>query len=369
MVGEAIAMDLAQEAGWTVTVADRDGAALQRLAARYGVRTHEADLSDAAAITALCAPHDIVVGALSSHLGLATLGAVIDAGRDYVDISFMAQDPAVFDARARDQGVTAVVDCGVGPGLSNMIVGWATVAMAPCRRIEIYVGGLPAERRWPYEYKAAFAPADVIEEYVRPARIVEGGNVVVRPALSEPELIDFPEVGTLEAFNTDGLRSLAGLDVPDIVEKTMRYPGHIELMRVLRDLGLFSETPIEVGGQSIVPRDVTSALLFPQWTYAEGEVDLTIMRIVVHGEQDGRAVRRQWDLLDRRDASTGLRSMSRTTGFPAAIMARQIASGRFRRPGVHAPEVYGATDGMLDEMLAALSRRGITFQTHSHADG
>ncbi len=359
MVGEAIAMDLAAEPHWNVTVADRDAAAVARLAARYGTRPHAADLGDPATVTSLCADFDIVVGALSSHLGLQTLDAVLRAGRNYVDISFMAQDARVLHSLAVERGVTAVVDCGVGPGISNMVIGWALQQQDATERVEIYVGGLPEVRTWPYEYKAAFAPADVIEEYVRPARIVEHGRVVVRPALSEPELVDLPGVGTLEAFNTDGLRSLADLPVPDVLEKTLRYPGHIELMRVLRDLGLFSTDPIDVDGTPVVPLRLTEKLLFPKWSYADGEADLTVMRIAVTGTEDGHRVRRQWDLLDRRDPQTGLRSMSRTTGFPAAIMARMVAAGRYADPGVHPPEDCGRVPGLLEELLRELGARGI----------
>src|SRR4029450_4766258 len=130
-----------------------------------------------------------------------------------------------------------------------------------CRLVEIYVGGLPRERRWPFDYKAGFAPADVIEEYVRPARMVEQGRVVVKEALSEPELIDFPGVGTLEAFNTDGLRGLrAAVKAPFMREKTLRYPGHVELMRAFRETGFFSKEPVDLGGPLARPRAATGAL-------------------------------------------------------------------------------------------------------------
>ena len=112
------------------------------------------------------------------------------------------------DALAKDNGVTAVFDCGVAPGMSNMLVGCGHNRLDRTDLAVIYVGGLPEIRNWPFEYKAVFSPVDVIEEYVRPAVYVENGAIVTRPALSDPELIDFPGIGTLEAFNTDGVRSL-----------------------------------------------------------------------------------------------------------------------------------------------------------------
>ncbi len=373
MVGSAMAADLAADARFAVTVADRSAPALERLQQRLGgpqgggVRTVRADLADPAAVTRLAAEHDLVLGALSSVIGLQTLRAVLEAGRPYVDISFMAEDALQLSGLAAERGVTAVVDCGVAPGMSNMMCGYAAARLSPCESLSIYVGGLPAERRWPFEYKAGFAPHDVIEEYVRPSRIVEGGETVVREALSEPELLDFPGIGTLEAFNTDGLRSLATtLSVPTMKEKTMRYPGHIALMRVLREMGLFRKEPIEVpaaggGTVRVRPLDVTAALMFPQWTYADGEADLTVMRVTAEGRRDGRRTRLQWDLLDRHDPETDTRSMSRTTAYPATIMARFLVEGRFARPGVHPPEAVGREPGLLDAMLEALAARGVQF--------
>jgi saccharopine dehydrogenase-like NADP-dependent oxidoreductase len=362
MVGSTMARDLAADPAWEVTVADVRPEVLARLAKSIGVKTIAADLGIPAKVTEIARGQDIVLGALSSVIGLETLRAVIEAGVNYCDISFMAEDATELSDLARSRGVTCVVDCGVAPGMSNMLAGYATTVLDPCERLEIYVGGLPQERCWPYEYKAGFAPHDVLEEYTRPSRIVEGGRVVVRPALSEPELLDFPGIGTLEAFNTDGLRSLVKtLKVPDMKEKTMRYPGHIELMRVLRDTGFFAKETIEVRGQKVRPLDVTAALLFPRWTFAPGEADLTVMRVTAAGKKGGRPVRLVWDLLDRYDPATDTRSMSRTTAFPATIMARMIAGGRFVRPGVHPPEIPGREPGLLDEMVRGLEQRGVRY--------
>jgi lysine 6-dehydrogenase len=363
MIGSAMALDLAGSPELEVHVADVRPETLERVTARTGARGIRADLGDPEVVRRVAGDYDLVLGALPSAIGYETLRAVLEAGRDYVDISFMPENALDLDGLARERGVTAVVDCGVAPGVSNMMAGFGAARLDRCQRIEIYVGGLPQERRWPFDYKAGFAPSDVIEEYTRPARFVENGRIVVKEALSEPEFMDFPGVGTLEAFNTDGLRTLASsLKVPFMKEKTLRYPGHVELMRVLKDTGFFSKDPLEVGGQMIRPLDATAALLFPRWTFEEGEADLTVMRVLVEGEQRGRAVRYTWDLLDRFDERTGLRSMSRTTAFPATIVARLVAAGRFRRPGVHAPEAIGAEDGLLDAVLGELLARGVRCQ-------
>ncbi|HLA78042.1 MAG TPA: saccharopine dehydrogenase C-terminal domain-containing protein [Vicinamibacteria bacterium] len=363
MIGSAMAMDLAKDPGFEVTVADARQESLDRIAARWGVPTLLADLSDPRAVHQLASGFDLVLGALPSVFGFASLRAVIEAGRPFVDISFMAENALELDGLARERGVVAVVDCGVAPGTSNLLAGYAASQLDRCDNIEIYVGGLPAERRWPFEYKAGFAPSDVIEEYTRPARLVEHGQVVVREALSEPELLDFPEIGSLEAFNTDGLRSLIfTLKAPFMKEKTLRYPGHIALMRAFRETGLFSKDLIEVNGQPVRPLEVTAALLFPKWTFAEGEADITVLRVRVEGRRGEERLRYAWDLLDRYHAESGLRSMSRTTAFPAVIVARLLAQGRFRRPGVHPPEILGAEPGLADAVLGELLARGVAVR-------
>lgn len=365
MVGSLIARDLASDGDWTVTVVDRDAAALERVREASGDRiaVRPADCSDPAAIGAAVEGADVVCGALASRLGFATLRTIIDAGKPYCDISFMPEDALELDALARERGVTAVVDCGVAPGMSNLLAGEAVRQLDRTDTIRILVGGLPRLRHKPWEYKAGFAPSDVIEEYVRPARIVQGGRTVVREPLSEIEPVDVPGVGTLEAFLTDGLRSLTRtLEVPDMVEKTMRWPGHADLMRALRDTGFFGEEPIEVGGVRVSPLALTSALLFPKWTFGPGEGDITVMRVEAGGTAGGRPVHLRWDLHDEHDAATDTRSMSRTTGFPCAIVARMLAAGRLRHPGVLPPERLPEIDpGITGEILAGLESRGVRF--------
>lgn len=364
LVGRTIAWDLARSGALDVTLADVRRETLLAVAREHGVATLESDLARPEAVRAAVAGFDLVLGALPSALGFATLRAVIEAGKPYVDISFMAEDPLELDALAKERGVVALVDCGVAPGLSSVMAGYAVTRLEPCERLEVYVGGLPAVRAWPWEYKAPFAPSDVIEEYVRPARYVAHRELVVREALSEPEPFEMAGLGTLEAFNTDGLRTLARtLDVPHMKEKTLRYPGHIELMRVLRHLGLFSPEPIDVDGVRVSPLALTSKLLFPQWAYEDGEEDITVLRVVAEGKVAGARRRLVWELCDRRDPETGMRSMSRTTAFPATILAALVASGRYAEPGVHAPEDVGRVPGMLEHVLAELAARGVTV-TH-----
>ncbi len=236
MVGSVIAADLADDARFEVTISDvrADALRVAQVRAKGSIKTVQADLADSNAVAKTVADFDIVLGALASSIGFQTLRAVIEAGKNFCDICFMGEDALELDELAKQRGVTAVVDCGVAPGLSNMLAGYGATRLDRCEKTEIYVGGLPRDPRPPFFYKAAFSPHDVIEEYTRPARLVENGKIVIREALSEVESIDLPGVGNLEAFNTDGLRSLIRtMDVPSMKEKTLRYPGHVQIMQEL----------------------------------------------------------------------------------------------------------------------------------------
>lgn len=362
-VGSAIARDLAQTGEFQVQVADCSPAALEVLS-RWGIATQEADLSTDTDLRRAVAGADLVVGAVPGFMGYETLKRVLEVGKPTVDISFFEEDPFGLDELARAKGVTALVDFGVAPGCSNLILGYLDALLDQVEHFECLVGGLPVVRSWPFEYKAPFSPSDVLEEYTRPARFVEHGEVVVRPALSEPELVEFPGVGTLEAFNTDGLRSLLHtVKAPSLKERTLRYPGHIETMRALREMGLFSKEPIHLkGGRSVIPLEVTSHLLFPLWQFAEGEEDLTVMRVVVEGLKGGGRMRYQYDLLDRYDPELGVTSMARTTGYTCTAGVRLLAQGLYTAPGISPPEFVGRNPECYLFVMKELAARGIVFR-------
>lgn len=364
-VGEAMARDLAREDGLRVTAADARPEALRRLRERasaegLSIRSLAVDLSDEDSLSGALDGHDLAIGAVPGPMGFATVRRVLAAGLDVVDISFFEEDARALDELARRNGRVAIVDAGVAPGLSNLILGHLEPRLEETIRFECLVGGIPAEPAPPWEYKAPFSPIDVIAEYTRPARLRRAGEEITLPALSEVEPVDVPGVGRLEAFNTDGLRTLLATSrAPDLVEKTMRWPGHADRVRVLRESGFFSTAPVQTAAGPVVPLELTTRLLFDAWAYAPGEPDLTAMRVVVEGVDADGPVRHTFQLVDRHDPDTDTSSMARTTGYTATALARLVLAGRFREPGISPPERVGAVDGALDRVLAELAARGV----------
>ncbi len=364
LVGGAIARDLASDKDVQVAAADIDQKVLKGLKADSRIKIIKADFGDLSTVSKLVEDYDLVIGALPGHMGFSALKTVIESGKNVVDISFFPEDAFELDELAREKGVTAVVDCGVAPGCSNLILGHLTGILDETERFECYVGGLPRIPVWPYEYKAPFSPSDVIEEYNRPARLVENGEVIVRPALSDVETLDFPDVGTLEAFNTDGLRTLIRtMKIPFMKEKTLRFPGHAERMRVLRETGFFQKEPLLLpGGATVRPLDVTSKLLFPMWQLDEGEEDFTVMRAVVEGKKDGKRKRFSFDLLDYYERKTKTTSMARTTGYTCSTVARLLAERKFSRTGICPPEFIGQDRECYRFVMEGLNKKGIRFR-------
>jgi lysine 6-dehydrogenase len=362
LVGNAIAIDLAKKYDTSaVDISTKYFARLQE----HNVKTLLEDLSDLYEMSRLIADYDLVIGALPGHMGYKTLKKVIETGKNIVDISFMPEDFMTLDHLAKKNKITAVVDCGVAPGMGNLILGYHNSKMK-VDSFTCYVGGLPIRREWPFEYKAVFSPIDVIEEYMRPARYVEKGHLVVKDALSDIELIDFKQIGTLEAWNSDGLRSLLiTMEIPNMIEKTLRYPGTTQNIKILRETGFFSHEEIEVRGVKIKPIDVTSQVLFPKWQLQPGEGDFTIMRIIISGEQDGKKLKYVYELYDSFDADTDTLSMARTTGYTCTAVANLILQDKYKEHGISPPEYVGAKEGNYEAVMAYLRERGVNYEVRS----
>jgi lysine 6-dehydrogenase len=360
LVGKAIAIDLSKN--FDVTSVDINEDALKHIASA-NIKTQKLDFGNLSALTEAIQPFDLVVGAVPGFLGLQTVRTVIEAGKNMVDISFFPEDPFQLDELAKKKNVTVITDCGVAPGMGNIILGYHNKRMT-INTYECLVGGLPVVREWPYEYKAVFSPIDVIEEYIRPARYVQNNTVIIKEALSDPELISFEGVGTLESWNSDGLRSLIKTmpGIPNMIEKTLRYPGCIEYLRVLRESGFFSYEEVEVKGVKIRPVDVTAKLLFPKWKLKPGEEEFTVMRIRMIGEENGVPRSYEYNLLDRTDKTTDTLSMARTTGYTCTAAVHLVLDQKFSRKGVCPPEYLGEEESNFNFVVNHLKARNVIYR-------
>lgn len=362
MVGQAIALDLA--GNFQVTSFDLSRASLDSLSAKNdGIKTGEVNLQDFSVYPALLAPFDAVVTAVPGFMDYKTLEAVIKAGKNVVDISFSPENVLELDFLAKENNITAIVDCGVAPGMSNLILGYYDSKMT-VKTFDCLVGGLPVVRNKPFEYKAPFSPVDVIEEYTRPARYIENGHVVTKPALSDAELLNFEQIGTLESFNTDGLRSILFTmsHIPFLKEKTLRYPGHINLVQALVSSGFFSTTRVNVSGHEISPLEFTSALLFKQWKLEPGEREFTVMRITINGEDAGKGRTIQYDLYDEYDTVSGVSSMARTTAYTCTAALNLIMEGLFNKRGVFPPELIGSDEACFNYIMHYVETRKVFYK-------
>jgi lysine 6-dehydrogenase len=361
MVGRAIAIDLSKKQ--LVTSADLNKNALDILSGRPNIKTSLLDVTDKASLASAVKDFDIVISAVPGFLGLQTMIQVINQKKDLVDISFLPEDVLHLDCLAKEKNVTVIMDCGVAPGMPNYIVGYHNEKMV-LDEVEYMVGGLPKVRTLPFEYKAPFSPCDVIEEYTRPARYVENCNMIVKPAMSDTEYVQFDKIGTLEAFNTDGLRSLIQTmkQIPFMKEKTLRYPGHIQFIRALRDAGFFDKGPIEMNGKQVVPFDFTSEILFNAWKLGTEELEFTVMRVILRGKENGMRKQIVYDLYDEFDSKEKMSSMARTTGFTASGTTEMILNKVFTEKGVFPPELVGRNPVCFEYILSYLRERNIQYK-------
>ncbi|MEI9943745.1 MAG: saccharopine dehydrogenase C-terminal domain-containing protein [Chitinophagaceae bacterium] len=358
MVGRAIALDLAKE--HTVTSFDFNNDNLIALKnSNAAIQTITADLSQFGQYNAWLSSFDMVVSAVPGFMGYKTLEAVINAGKDVVDISFFPEDALQLDKLAKEKSVTAITDCGIAPGMSNFILGRWNEEMK-IKSFACYVGGLPKERKPPFQYKAPFSPVDVIQEYIRPARLVENGKIVTKPALSDREILSFDKAGELEAFNTDGLRSLIYImgHILDMKEKTLRYPGHIDLIIALKQAGFFDETTIRINDNAITPLEFTSKILVDQWKLGPEEEEFTVMKVIIEGEDKTIT----YDLYDEYDPLTKTSSMARTTGYTCTAAVNLIATKLFTEKGVFPPELIGKRKDCFEFVVKYLKERNVNWK-------
>jgi lysine 6-dehydrogenase len=362
MVGSAMAIDMARKHHVTLTDISQD--VLARVKQKCtDLTTRQLDVTNRKELQQTIQQHDLVINAVPGFLGFETLKAIIEAGMNVVDIAFFPENSLELETLAKEHNVTVIVDCGVAPGMDNIILGYYNEILK-LTDFECLVGGLPKIKKWPFCYKAPFSPIDVIEEYTRPARYVEHGEIVVREPLTDCDYVEFDNVGTLESFNSDGLRSIIYTmpHIPNMKEKTLRYPGHVEYVKVLKESGFFGTEKIEVDGTMVSPLDMTSKILFNEWKLGETEEEITVMRVTLIGENtDGKVEEVVYTMFDEYHAGTNTSSMARTTGYTATAAANLFLDGLFNEKGVFPPELVGKHKACFDYFLNYLEERGIYY--------
>ncbi len=347
MVGSAMAIDLSKN--HNLFLADYDLNALKTIQSKNSnIQTSQLDVTDSKALSEWIAPADIVLLAVPGFLGYKALETIINSGKNVVDISFSPENILDLNPLAVEKGVTVIVDAGVAPGIPNYLLGYWD-AQLNIESFEYYVGGLPKNPQPPFNYKAPFSPIDVIEEYTRPARMLVDHEIITQPALSDIERMKFEDAGTLEAFNTDGLRSLLSTmnHIPNLKEKTLRYPGHAELMLEYRNKGLFNDKNI----------DETSKKLFEAWKLDENEIEFTVLDIIIKG--DMKII--TYHLYDEFNLESRTSSMARTTGYTATASINLILENIWNDYGVFPPEMVGVKPECIQFILQYLSQRDVVI--------
>lgn len=377
MVGSVMAADLSSNKdsyNYDVTVMDINVERISKLIKTNNLKnitTLKKDLNDLESENSFVNElqhYDIIVGAVPGFMGYKTVKAVLQKGKPIIDISFFPEDYSPLNQIAIENNTYGVFDIGVAPGVANLLLGYYNQIMK-ITDFQCLVGGLPYQRKLPFEYKAPFSPIDVLEEYTRPARLKVNNEIIIKDALSEPELINFEKVGTLEAFNTDGLRSIITSfpNIPNLKEKTMRFPGHIDLIKNLKMIGLLDETEIEIISNnqkvSIKPIELTSKLLIDSWKLEDKDDEFTVMQIKIKGENlsNKKIETVQYDLFDRKDFTTGYSSMARTTGFTATALVNYALENAGKIPiGFYPPELISNKE-ICDYIFNYLKSRNVNY--------
>jgi lysine 6-dehydrogenase len=323
------------------------------------------DVRDREAVLAVMRESDAVMSAIPYYFNLALAECAVEAGVHFCDLGgnteIVFQQKELAD-RAVAKGITIVPDCGVAPGMVNILAEYGIRQLDTVESVRIYVGGLPQEPEPPLNYQVVYSLEGVLDYYTTRSWVLRSGQRTQVTALSEREPIEFPPpVGTLEAFHTAGGLSTMAFryegKIPEMEYKTLRYPGHAEIMETIRELGLLDLEPVEVKGVMVSPRDLFVTVVGPKLTKPKGK-DLLALRVVVRGTKGGRPAGRRFDLVDRYDEKHGISAMMRTTGYSLSITGQMQARGEVRPPGVWTPDECMPAEAYIAELRA----RGIDLR-------
>lgn len=361
-VGSEIARDLSRESEVdSVTAVDARSENLKKLRKLDRVIIKRLDISQRKLVQRTMQNADLVCGALPGRIGFEVMRQAAQARRDLVDISYTPENPFKLHNKVRNNENILVPQCGVAPGLTNMFVGDASRQLGSISGVRIFVGGLPQTPVAPLNYRVVFSLEDVINEYSRPVNLIENGRRKTVEPLSGRGILNFPGVGKLEYFLTDGLGSLPRSfpRAREMLEYTLRYPGHADMMETLRALGFFDRTKMPVNGFELEPRGLTIALLARSMSQGTPE-DLLALRVLVKGGSHNQT--NSYRVLDYFDRRNEVSAMARTTAYPCTSVALLVGKKKLKRVGVVPPEQIAKDGADFAFVLSRLRRRGIKVQ-------
>jgi lysine 6-dehydrogenase len=363
--GSACAYDLLQNPSVSeVRLADLNVSHLPSFLAEYSGKRlipTPLDVRDRAAVLAVMRGSKATMSAIPYYFNLDLARMAVEAGTNFCDLGGNTEivfQQKELDGAARKAKVTIVPDCGLAPGMVNILAQYGIQQLDQVSSVKIFVGGLPQHPEPPLGYQIVYSLEGVLDYYTTLSWIVRNGKRTQVKALSEREPVMFPKpVGELEAFHTAGGLSTMAFryegQIPTMEYKTLRYPGHAHIMEAIRELGLLDLAPVDVKGTKVVPRDLTVAAMGPRLTKPTGR-DLVAMRVVVEGTKGGAPKRVGFELLDYYDESRGISAMMRTTGYSLSITGQMQASGELQ-PGVYTPDECIPAD----KYIAELAKRGV----------
>src|SRR5690348_9468067 len=367
--GSACAYDLLQNPDVNeVRLADLNISHIPDFLAPYSgkrlVPTH-LDVRDKAAVLAVVRESDAVMSATPYYFNLDLARLAVEAGTHFCDLGGNTEivfQQKELDAAAKAKGITVIPDCGLAPGMVNILAQHGIEQMDKVRSVKIYVGGLPQHPEPPLNYQIVYSLEGVLDYYTTLSWVLRDGKRTRVKALSEIEDVSFaPPVGKLEAFHTAGGLSTMAFRyegrIPTMEYKTLRYPGHAHIMEAIRELGLLDLTPVEVDGSKVIPREAFVATVGPRLTKPNGR-DLVALRVTVEGTKGGRDTTIGWELIDKYDEVRGISAMERTTGYSLSITGQMQATGKIPTCGVCTPdECVPALP-----YIQALEKRGVVIR-------
>lgn len=323
------------------------------------------DVRDKEAVSALMRECDAVMSAIPYYFNSELARLATEAGVHFCDLggnTDIVFEQKRLDVAAREKGITIIPDCGLAPGMVNILSEHGIRQMDTVSEVKILVGGLPQNPEPPLNYQIVYSLEGVLDYYTTLSWIIRDGRREQVKALSEVEPVQFDApVGTLEAFHTAGGLSTMAFryegKIPSMEYKTLRYPGHAAIMEAIRDLGLLELEPIDVKGIKVSPRDVAVAAMGPRLTKPKGR-DLVALRVTVKGIKDGKPKTAAWELVDRYDEARGISAMMRATGYSLSITGQMQARGEIATPGVHTPDECVPAEKYISE----LALRGVNIR-------